>query len=175
MLPAGRWSATSWVHYTINCNTQSSAPEDGYNNFPKHVELTGIINKPLLLLLVGCLYYLYQWCTIKKISDNEISLLIKYIKSVLWRVVKHLSYIEGARCLKVNILLTTDNILCCLLPVSLAICVLPQIIQKWDNSYHVVGVTGSLQRVVFIFEWNCVLKIVRTYKKNDLNIRCRSQ
>ena len=39
--------------------TQSSAPEDGQNNFPKHVELTGIINKPLLLHLVGCLYYLY--------------------------------------------------------------------------------------------------------------------
>ena len=45
---------------TTNCNTQSSAPEDGQNNFPKHVELTGIINKPLLLHLVGCLYYLYQ-------------------------------------------------------------------------------------------------------------------
>ena len=26
---AGRWPATSWVHYTTNCNTQSSAPEDG--------------------------------------------------------------------------------------------------------------------------------------------------
>ena len=39
--------------------TQSSAPEDGQNNFPKHVELTGIINKPLLLHLVSCLYYLY--------------------------------------------------------------------------------------------------------------------
>ena len=39
--------------------TQSSAPEDGQNNFPKHVELTGIINKPLFLYLVGCLYYLY--------------------------------------------------------------------------------------------------------------------
>jgi len=25
----------------------------------KHVELTGIINKPLFLHLVGCLYYLY--------------------------------------------------------------------------------------------------------------------
>ena len=40
--------------------TQSSAPEDGQNNFPKPVELTGIINNPLLLHLVGCLYYLYQ-------------------------------------------------------------------------------------------------------------------
>jgi len=35
------------------------APEDGQNNCPKHVDLTGIINKPLLLHLVGCLYYLY--------------------------------------------------------------------------------------------------------------------
>jgi len=57
MLPAGGRSATSWVHYTTSCNTQSSAPEDGQNNCPKHVELTGIINKPLLLQLVGCLYY----------------------------------------------------------------------------------------------------------------------
>ena len=43
---------------TTSCNTQSSTPEDGQNNCPKHVELTGIINKPLLLHLVGCLYYL---------------------------------------------------------------------------------------------------------------------
>jgi hypothetical protein len=48
------------VHYTTSCNTPSSAPEDGQNNCPKHVELTGIINKPLLLHLTGCLYYLYQ-------------------------------------------------------------------------------------------------------------------
>ena len=47
-------------NYTTSCNTQSSAPEDGQNNCPKHVEVTGIINKPLLLHLVGCLYYLYQ-------------------------------------------------------------------------------------------------------------------
>ena len=52
--------------------------------------------------LVGCLYYLYQWCTVKQISDNEIYLLIKYIKSVLWRVAKRLSYIQDARCLKVK-------------------------------------------------------------------------
>ena len=39
--------------------THSSNPEGGQNNCPKHVELTGIINKPLLLHLVGCLYYLY--------------------------------------------------------------------------------------------------------------------
>ena len=100
MLPA----TTSWVHYTTSCNTHSSAPEDGQNNCPKHVELTGIINKPLLLHLVGCLYYLYQWCTVKQISDNEIYVLIKYIKCVLWRVAKRLSYTEDARCLKVNIM-----------------------------------------------------------------------
>ena len=59
MLPAGGRPATSCVHYTTDCNTQFSAPEDGQNNCPKHVELTGIINKPLLLHPVGCLYYLY--------------------------------------------------------------------------------------------------------------------
>jgi len=32
-------------------------------------------------------------------------LLIKYIKSFLWRVAKCLSYIQEARCLKVNYLL----------------------------------------------------------------------
>ena len=51
--------ATSWVQYTTSCNTQSSAPEDGQNNCPKPVELIGIINKPLLLHLVDCLYYIY--------------------------------------------------------------------------------------------------------------------
>ena len=35
------------------------APEDGCNYRPKHVELIGIINKALLLHLVGCLYYRY--------------------------------------------------------------------------------------------------------------------
>ena len=94
--------ATSWVHYTTHCNTQSSAPEDGLNNFPKHVELTGINNKPLLLNLIGCLFNLYQWCTVKQISNNEIYLLIKYIKCVLWRVAKRLSYTEETRCLKVK-------------------------------------------------------------------------
>ena len=56
-----------------------------------------------MLHLAGCLYYLYQWCTVKQISDNEIYLLIKCITSVLWRVAKRLSYIEDARCLKVNL------------------------------------------------------------------------
>jgi hypothetical protein len=49
MLPAGSLEAE-----------ELGAPEDGRNHHPKHVELIGIINKPLLLHLVGCLYYLYQ-------------------------------------------------------------------------------------------------------------------
>ena len=47
------------MRYTTSCNTQSSVPEDGQNNCLKHAEVTGIINKPLLLHLVGCLYHLY--------------------------------------------------------------------------------------------------------------------
>ena len=39
---------------------------------------------------------------VKQISDNEIYLLIKYIKSMLWRIAKCLSYIEEVWCLKVN-------------------------------------------------------------------------
>ena len=58
MLPAGGRPATSWVHYTTSCNTQSNAPEDGQNNCPKHVELIGIINKRSLLQLVG-VYIIY--------------------------------------------------------------------------------------------------------------------
>ena len=58
MLPAGPWPAASSVHYTTSCNTQSSVPEDGRNHRPKRVELIGIIDKPLLLHLVSCLYCL---------------------------------------------------------------------------------------------------------------------
>jgi len=46
------------VHYTTSCNAQSSAPEDGRDQRPKHVELIGIINKPLFLHLVG-IYIIY--------------------------------------------------------------------------------------------------------------------
>ena len=63
--------AISWVHYTTNCNIQSSAPEDGKNNCPKHVELTGIINEPLLLHLVGCLYYLYSLCFLRLAKQSQ--------------------------------------------------------------------------------------------------------
>jgi len=46
------------VYYTTSCNTQSSTPEDGRDHLPKHVELVGIINKPLVLHLVG-VYIIY--------------------------------------------------------------------------------------------------------------------
>ena len=48
-----------------------SSTRFGQNNCPKHVALIGITNKPLLLHLVGCLWYLYQWCTFKQISNCE--------------------------------------------------------------------------------------------------------
>ena len=38
---------------------------------------------------------------VKKMS-NYVNLLIKYVKSFFWRVAKCLSYIEDARCLKVQ-------------------------------------------------------------------------
>ena len=50
--------ATARVHYTASCNTQSSAPEDGRDQRPKHDELIGIINKPLVLHLFG-VYIIY--------------------------------------------------------------------------------------------------------------------
>ena len=49
--------AASFVHYTTSCKTQSTATEDGRDQRPKHVELIVIINKPLLLHLVGYSYY----------------------------------------------------------------------------------------------------------------------
>jgi hypothetical protein len=42
-------------HYSTSSNTQYRAHEDGQNNCPKHVKLIGIINKSLLLHLVGIL------------------------------------------------------------------------------------------------------------------------
>jgi len=58
MLPAGGLQ-NRWCVISQAVNTQSSASEDGQNNCPTHVELTRIINKPLLLHLVDCLNYLY--------------------------------------------------------------------------------------------------------------------
>ena len=108
-----KYNEIKWYRQPTRCNNNGlliipvSSTCFGQLFCPKHVELTWMINKPLLLHLVGCLYYLYQWCMVKKISDNEIYLLIKYIKRVLWREAKRLSYIKDARCLKVKIV--TNN------------------------------------------------------------------
>ena len=40
------------------CDTQSSAPEDGRDQRPKHVQLIGIISKPLLLYLAVYIIYM---------------------------------------------------------------------------------------------------------------------
>jgi len=56
--PPAMLPAAGRQHYTTSCNTQSSAPEDGRDQRPKHVELIGISNKPLLLHLVG-VYIIY--------------------------------------------------------------------------------------------------------------------
>jgi hypothetical protein len=54
MMPAGNIVVA--LNYKLK--TQSSAPEDVRNHRPNHFELIGIINKPLISHLVGCLYYL---------------------------------------------------------------------------------------------------------------------
>ena len=56
MLRAG--SIAGALYYKLY--TQSSAPEDGGNYPPKHVELIEIINELLLLHIVGCLYYCFS-------------------------------------------------------------------------------------------------------------------
>ena len=72
-----------WVHYTTKCNTQSSAPEDGRNQRPKHVELIGIINKPLLLHLVGCLYHLYSKLRFKLTWSVGVCVVLQEIDALL--------------------------------------------------------------------------------------------
>jgi len=52
MLPAG--TIVGALYHKL-LTQSSAAPEDGRNYRPKHVELIGFINKPLLLHLVGCL------------------------------------------------------------------------------------------------------------------------
>ena len=55
----GHQQAASLVLYTISCK-QSSAPEDGRNYRPKHVELTEIINKIITVASSWLFILLYQ-------------------------------------------------------------------------------------------------------------------
>ena len=56
---------------TTSCNTQSSAPEDGQNICPKRVELTGIIIKPLLLHLFGCLLFIFHCFFFLRLAEHS--------------------------------------------------------------------------------------------------------
>ena len=83
MLPAGSLEAEGniVVHYTTSCNTQSSVPEDGRDHRPKHVELIGIINKPLLLHLVG-VYIILSMMHARSSKYQTVSLVVKEHKLV---------------------------------------------------------------------------------------------
>ena len=60
------------MHYTTSCNTQSSVSEDGQNNCPKHVELTGIINKPLLLHLVDfSILFIFHYIFLRLANQSQ--------------------------------------------------------------------------------------------------------
>ena len=66
MSPAG--SIVGALYHKLE--TQSSAPEDGRNYRPKHVELIEIINKLLLLNLVRCLRYYINDAQSRKCQIN---------------------------------------------------------------------------------------------------------
>jgi len=57
------------MYYTTSCK-QSSVPEDGRNYRPKHVELIEIINKLLLLHLIGVYIILQNICLVEKVLVN---------------------------------------------------------------------------------------------------------
>jgi hypothetical protein len=77
MLPDGSLEAESLLFQTIGRQHRGCIIPQAVNTVycswrrakssPKHVELIGIINKPLLFHLVGCLHYLFQWCMVKQI------------------------------------------------------------------------------------------------------------
>ena len=72
------------MHYTTSCNTQSSAPEDGRDQRPKHVDMIGIINKPLLLHLVG-VYKVEFFVTTRYMLHNHVVFLENHASiEILW-------------------------------------------------------------------------------------------
>ena len=108
MHPRCCWPATGRQHRGCiipQAVTQSSAPEDGQNNCPKHVELNGIINKPLLLHLVSCLYYLYFiiyfFETCKQSQFISLQNVVYFITILFW-FVKH-SHLTYMMCYDLNV------------------------------------------------------------------------
>ena len=90
--------ATAWVHYTESCNTQSSAPEDGRDQRPKHDELIGIINKPLLLHLFG-VYIIYILSLLKtKFHYFHLDQVFLEIISCFSFLVLHFTTFSGCPC-----------------------------------------------------------------------------
>jgi hypothetical protein len=59
---------SSWVHYTTSCTHILVLLKLGEIIARTMSRWLRIINKSLSLHLVGCLYYLFQWCAVKQIS-----------------------------------------------------------------------------------------------------------
>ena len=97
MLPAG--SIVRALYHKLL--TQSSAPEDGRNYRPKQVELIEIINKPLLLHLVGYLYYWQMGFNLvfKRLSTSKplAALSIRNILLHFHRYMEHTYYTLGVK------------------------------------------------------------------------------
>jgi len=74
MLPAGdRQHRGCIIPQAVTHSLVLLKTDEIINHRPKHAELIGIINKPLLLHLASCLYYLHQWCAVKQISNSSVS------------------------------------------------------------------------------------------------------
>jgi hypothetical protein len=63
--------ATSWVHNTTSCKHSLLLLKMGEIIALNMSSWLRIINKSLSLHLVGCLYYLLQWCMVKQISNIQ--------------------------------------------------------------------------------------------------------
>ena len=73
--------------------THAGAPEDGRDHRPKHAELIGITNKPLLLYLVG-VYII----SINDAQSNKYQIYKRYIPNM--KFILHFAFICGLCCLK---------------------------------------------------------------------------
>ena len=58
------WAILSEEYRSLSYSLRS-APEDGQNYHPKHVELIEVINKIIIVASSWLFILLYQWCTVK--------------------------------------------------------------------------------------------------------------